>query len=60
MCYNAFRGEFIMEQTNIPQETPEQESYHPRPAWQVWVARIALVIVLIGIIGYYLQIAHKY
>ena len=29
--------------------TPEQEGYSPRPAWQVWAARIGLVI-FIGIV----------
>ena len=36
----------------------EQESgYSPRPAWQVWAARIGLVIVIISIILYYWHIA---
>ncbi len=29
---------------NTPQ--PENEGYTPRPAWQVWAARIGLVIFL--------------
>ena len=49
-----------MEETNIPQEQIEQEVYTPRPLWQVWLARVALVIVIIAVILYYLQIAHKY
>ena len=35
----------------------EQEGYVPRPAWQVWGARIALVLFVILIIFYYLNIA---
>ena len=35
----------------------EQEGYVPRPAWQVWGARIALVLFIILIIFYYLNIA---
>ena len=29
--------------------TPEQEGYVPRPPWQVWAARIGLVV-FIGIV----------
>ena len=35
----------------------QPEEYHPRPAYQVWAARIGLVIVIIGVILYYLHIA---
>lgn len=35
----------------------EQPVYVPRPAWQVWAARIGLVIVIIAVILYYLHIA---
>jgi len=36
----------------------EQEEYIPRPAWQVWGARIALVVLIIGIIGWLYSIAY--
>ena len=37
--------------------TPEeQKPYEPRPAWQVWGARIALVIFVLFLIFYYLNI----
>ena len=38
---------------------PEQirEEYVPRPKWQVWAARIGLVIVILGVILYYWHIA---
>ena len=39
-----------------PQET-EQELYTPRPMWQVWGARIALVIFIGFVILQLLQIA---
>ena len=39
------------------QTTPSKE-YAPRPAWQVWGARIALVLLIIGILGYYRFIAY--
>lgn len=35
----------------------EEEAYQPRPRWQVWGARIALVIFVALIIMYYLNIA---
>ena len=37
--------------------TPEQEGYIPRPAWQVWGARVALVLFLIFVIYQILTIA---
>jgi len=41
-----------------PQETAEKESgYVPRPVWQVWCARVALVIFIIIVIGQILRIA---
>lgn len=36
---------------------PEQEGYVPRPAWQVWAARIGLVIFIGLVIVQILQIA---
>lgn len=48
------------EQLEIPQEEvqiPEKPKYKPRPAWQVWGARIGLVIMIISVILYYLHIA---
>ena len=40
----------------IPEQEPRQ-GYVPRPAWQVWAARIGLVIMIISIILYYWHIA---
>ena len=37
------------------QETPES-GYTPRPAWQVWAARIGLVIFIIFLVMYYMNI----
>lgn len=48
-----------MEENNTPQESQE-EKYVPRPKWQVWTARAALVILIIGIILYYYWIAYPY
>ena len=39
-------------------EIPEEEpAYIPRPAWQVWGARIALVVFVGLVIMYYINIA---
>lgn len=49
-----------MEQEDIREPEQEQEqkpAYVPRPAWQVWCARIGLVIVIISVVLYYLHIA---
>ena len=36
---------------------PEVEGYTPRPAWQVWAARVGLVLFLIFVVYQILQIA---
>ena len=41
-----------------PQEAAEKNTgYIPRPLWQVWCARVALVIFIIIVIGQILRIA---
>ena len=42
----------------MDEQNAEHEKYIPRPWWQVWGARIALVLLIIGIIGFYYFIAH--
>ena len=37
-------------------ETPQQSGYTPRPAWQVWAARIGLAVFLIFLVLYYMNI----
>lgn len=51
MCYHIERGESIMEEMNHNGEfTPEKpDIYVPRPAWQVWAARVGLVIMLVSV-----------
>lgn len=34
-----------------------REGYTPRPAWQVWAARIGVVVMIICVILYYWHIA---
>ena len=48
-----------MENKDLQQEELQQEEtpkYIPRPAWQVWGARIALVIFILYLIMYYANI----
>lgn len=42
------------EEEKLPEQEPE---YTPRPAWQVWCARIGLVLFLILLFMYYRNIA---
>ena len=39
------------------QEQQHEPGYTPRPAWQVWAARIGLVIMIICVALYYWHIA---
>ena len=48
MCYHIGRGESIMEERN-PNGDSIPEEYVPRPMWQVWAARVGLVIMLISV-----------
>lgn len=41
---------------DIQQETPEESGYTPRPMWQVWLARVALVLFILLILMYYINI----
>ena len=44
-----------MEEQEIQQQLQE-EPYIPRPKWQVWAARLALVVFILGLIMYYCNI----
>ena len=44
-------------EAEIPEEEPQKPVYKPRPSWQVWAARVGLVIMIISIILYYWHIA---
>lgn len=51
-----------LEQAVTGEETPEltqpaQEGYVPRPAWQVWAARIGLVLFILFVIYQMFSIA---
>ena len=45
----------IKNQEGSPQELPEdpQEGYTPRPTWQVWLARLGLLVFLIFVALFY-------
>jgi hypothetical protein len=44
-----------MENEELEQQS--QSGYTPRPRWQVWLARVAVVIMIISIALYYWHIA---
>ena len=45
-------------QTEQMEETSPKEAYTPRPAWQLWAARIGVVIVIVAFLLYVWQIAN--
>ena len=47
---------FLDEQRNENQKLPPESGYTPRPAWQVWAARIGLAVFVIFLILYYINI----
>ena len=52
--------DYIPQEDTLPEEEntmPEQAGYQPRPKWQVWAARIALVVFIIIVIMSYIRIA---
>jgi len=44
------------EQRNGNQEQMPESGYKPRPAWQVWAARIGLAVFIAFLVLYYLNI----
>ena len=44
------------QQQNVTPEETENTGYVPRPKWQVWLARVGLVIFIAGVILYYIHI----
>ena len=45
-------------QTEQTEEISPKEIYTPRPAWQIWAARIGVVIVIVAFLLYVWQIAN--
>lgn len=54
MCYDKIEVN-AMEQEN-QEQIQEAPVYVPRPRWQVWGARVALVVFVIVLILYYINI----
>ena len=46
-----------MEENRKEEQLQEQESYVPRPQWQVWAARVGLVLFILFVIYQILTIA---
>ena len=44
------------EQRNDEMQETKESGYTPRPAWQVWAARIGLVVFFAFLLMYYLNI----
>lgn len=42
---------------NEEQEQPKEAGYAPRPVWQVWAARIGLVLFILLVVGQIVNIA---
>lgn len=72
MCYNVLnpyergipmdeREEMEPETESAPEEAREEKpQYVPRPRWQILIAWILVILMVIGVAGYYYWIAHKY
>ena len=45
------------EKQPLSEAAEESTGYVPRPAWQVWLARVALVLFIFIVIGQILRIA---
>jgi hypothetical protein len=61
MCYHNKEVNTMEEnrtdmQPQLEQEQAPKEQYVPRPMWQVWAARIGLVIFIVGLILYYINL----
>ena len=44
------------EQRKEERNDPPETGYTPRPAWQVWAARIGLLVFVIFLVMYYINI----
>lgn len=58
LCYNKydiFFGVNVMENEHLEEMDTEDTGYTPRPAWQVWTARIGLALFILVIVLYYIN-----
>ena len=55
MCYDICQEVIRMDEQDII--TEEKQNSQPRPKWQVWCARIGVVIMIVSFLLYCWQIA---
>ena len=53
MCYHK-KEVNIMEEERMESAPLEEAPYAPRPKWQVWLARLGLVVFVLFLIMYYI------
>ena len=49
-----------MDEQNKDFSEPQEQRYVPRPRWQIVLAWILLILMVVGVAGYYYWIAHRY
>ncbi|HIR65257.1 MAG TPA: hypothetical protein IAB92_08660 [Candidatus Faecousia faecigallinarum] len=49
-----------MDEQNKDFLEPQEQRYVPRPRWQIVLAWILLILMVVGVAGYYYWIAHRY
>ena len=61
MCYDIKNTLFevtALDEQNMQSNPPEEEKkYTPRPAWQVWAARIGLVVFIAFLVIFYINVS---
>ena len=51
------KDDILPEEETTPEvQAEETPAYIPRPKWQVWGARVALVVFILGLVLYYCNI----
>ena len=56
MCYDEREVKNMEQEREVQEpmiEQQPQQGYKPRPSWQVWLARIGLVVFLLFLVIYY-------
>lgn len=43
------------ERNDLPEESLQEQGYTPRPAYQVWLARIGLIVFIALLVAVYLK-----
>lgn len=49
-----------MDEQNKDFSEPQEQHYVPRPRWQIVLAWILLILMVVGVAGYYYWIVYKY